>query len=112
MNKQIEEMARIMCGNYNQENNKCLCDLVNGICDLDCWAGRHPAEAIYNAGYRKQTEGEWILEYETFGKMICSNCKEEAPITHKLNDSLQLDTVYVKKPYCPNCGAKMRGGKG
>ena len=49
------------------------------------------AEAIYNAGYRKQSEGEWIgiWDYE------CSVCNE-------YND--------IKTKYCPNCGAKMKGG--
>ena len=55
-NEQIEELARTMCGNYDRDNNKCLCDLVDGICDLDCWAGRHPAEDLYNAGFRDQRE--------------------------------------------------------
>ena len=56
------------------------------------------AEAVYNAGYRKQSEGEWIdckskmLWGETYYK--CSNCESRSPIRFN---------------YCPNCGAKMKG---
>lgn len=53
--------------------------------------------------------GEWILEYGTYGKMICSECKNEAPIINKRDNSLKLQTLYVDSPYCHHCGAKMVG---
>ena len=68
--KQIEEMAKILCG------------MKNG-CDGCMWSKeycneRNYAEEIYNAGYRKQSEGEWISvehrlpeesgEYLVFGR--------------------------------------------
>lgn len=70
--EQIVEIARTICGNYDEENNKCLCDLVNGICDLDCWAGRHPSEAIYQAGYRDQREV--IKEFVKRVEKYLANC--------------------------------------
>ena len=58
------------------------------------------AEAVYNAGYRKQSEGEWIVKNPMVRSPLarnyyCSACKYEP--------------IEVKS-YCPNCGAKMKGG--
>ena len=55
--------------------------------------------------------GEWILEHETYGKMICSRCKQEA-LHEERPDPWQrglLALFYVTSNYCPNCGAKMKG---
>lgn len=50
--KQIEEMARFMCANYDGEKGIC----GDGMeCDHDCWAYRE-ATHLYTAGYRKQSE--------------------------------------------------------
>ena len=62
------------------------------------------AKEFYNAGYRKQSEGEWVeravtrtwLEDDVDIFYVCSNCKIETPFTSK---------------YCPDCGAKMKGGE-
>ena len=62
---------------------------------------------IPTANVEKVKYGKWILEYGTYGKMICSECKNEAPITNKRDNSLQLQTLYVDSPYCHHCGAKM-----
>ena len=64
------------------------------------------SETCYNAGYRKQSEGEWenILHHPR-GEMlntyshICSECKY-------FYRNVQPDGYK----YCPNCGAKMKGG--
>ena len=58
------------------------------------------------AGYRKQSEGVWTLALATYGKCMCSNCKSEAPIKRADDGCLE----YIKSKYCPNCGAKMKGG--
>ena len=42
--------------------------------------------------------GEWIHKN---GEMYCSVCGSEA----------LMDEVYYKSPYCPDCGARMDGGK-
>ena len=54
------------------------------------------AEALYNAGYRKQKEGEWKQAYNNYPRYVCTNCNH----------------LYNNKgyKYCPNCGAKMKGG--
>ena len=59
-------------------------------------------EGLLDAGYRKQSEGEWKLEHEFYGRMVCSNCREEA-LVNDFNE-------YVDSEFCPNCGAKMKGG--
>ena len=62
------------------------------------------AEHLYNAGYRKQSEGEWetILHYprgEMFNAYshICSVCKY-----------FYKDVRPIGYDFCPNCGAKMK----
>ena len=57
------------------------------------------AEALYNAGYRKQSEGEWKVNGVYFKTLNCSVCDYTA------------NSIYEKTNYCPNCGAKMKGGK-
>jgi rubrerythrin len=59
------------------------------------------AKALYNKGYRKQSEGRWekrvfvIFDSEKIGYR-CSECNT---------------TWDTETPYCPNCGAKMKGGE-
>ena len=57
------------------------------------------ATEAYNAGYRKQSEGEWIWtengteDYEQY--WLCSCCNNKS---------------YWKSKFCEECGAKMKGG--
>ena len=53
------------------------------------------AERLYNAGYRKQIEGEWIIKGNYFQRLVCTNCSGFG---------------ITMSRYCPNCGAKMKGG--
>ena len=92
-NKQIEEMARVM-----HERSREIAEDTEGIAKLEAQGKTFPddfAEVLYNAGYRKERQGEWIyLEYSGghyVGK--CSLCECEADMTK----------------YCPNCGARMKG---
>ena len=63
--KQIEEMAKFVCN---------ACEMGGGFdgeCALDndyktCHISVETAEALYNAGYRKQSEGEWIFKNSPF----------------------------------------------
>jgi hypothetical protein len=84
--KQIEEMVKTV--------SACECDCIN--CKI-CYSWEL-CEALYNAGYRKQSEGEWIEHRETrpYEEVcyICSRCGRKE---------------YQKEPYC-HCGAKMKGG--
>ena len=91
--KQIEEMAKDICHSPN-------CDIKkNGsACYKYCKAYIYAFRAV-NAGYRKQSEGEWI-DADPNGhlyRFTCSLCGRT---------KLGRET-----PYCPNCGAKMKGGE-
>jgi hypothetical protein len=95
--KQIEEMAKAMCRNGMSNGN---CAMDDDPCALECVYGCC-AESLYNAGYRKQSEGEWHFYSDDFsGKQvtgwICGNCNKYS--TGLCN-------------YCPECGAKMKGEK-
>lgn len=90
MEKQIEEMINIMCHGCARK-----CDDTSG-CIVEDYA-----EAIYNAGYRKQNEGEWI---EKNGLYVCSECDKTCPY-----DAQADDISYWECKFCPNCGAKMKG---
>ena len=69
---------------------------------------KHPsivkAEALYNAGYRKQSEGEWKIMKIGDGERVrtCSNCI--------ISQSVNVYKGKVMFRYCPYCGAKMKGG--
>jgi hypothetical protein len=76
--KQIDEMAKVICENI---------DRVDKL-----------AEALYNAGYRKQSEGEW-KKPSRYSEPICTICKK-SPCQY----------FGMLPPFCPNCGAKMKGG--
>lgn len=93
--KQIEEMARTMCG--EKEHTCEECD-SSDMCEF--WT---EASVLYEAGYRKQIEGEW-LAYPDDAWMKCSVCGKEY-----LRSQMPHTVGYCPNP---NCGAKMKGGEG
>lgn len=78
--KQIEEIANIIFAFTPLETMRY--DVENA------------ASALYHAGYRKQSEGEW-LKYNMWHE--CSVCHIRKIYSHDF-------------AYCPHCGAKMKGG--
>lgn len=93
MKEQIDEMVELICDNF--VNGKCAMD--GFVCNRDC-EYKDRAEKLYNAGYRKQKEGEWIPTEVLFVELpVCSVCGYECE--------------YEYFNFCPNCGAHMRGGK-
>lgn len=91
--KQIKEMAKIVSNAIN------------------VWVYEKPpisqpqfvATAIHCAGYHKQSEGEWeFVEEEEFVYCLCrcSACGKK----------VFFDVHEERYNYCPNCGAKMKGG--
>ena len=87
--KQIEEMARIVCDNYNNGG----CEIDGYVCNYRC-SHYVDCERLYNAGYRKESETaekfaemlkakfsqrfEWLKEKESLAldkdKDIAFNC--------------------------------------
>ena len=62
------------------------------------------ANYLVNKGYRKQSEGEWIFRGDgRYGqtRCYCSLCGKHSGIGGIRSNQL--------KPFCPNCGAKMKG---
>ena len=94
----VEEMAKVIkssldglgCGNFNFTGDEISIMF---------------AKALYNANYRKQSEGEWI-EMDTIDdgwtRYGCNNCDWNTESYYK--------EKYDLPRYCPNCGAKMKGG--
>ena len=108
--EQIEEM-RIGCP-MRHENGNCLvaggfCTAVNTpICEALHNAydtGKmHSMEEMKKQGYRKQSVGEWISNRQT-DEFICSLCGAIAPVDC-------LKEAFYESKFCPNCGARMKGG--
>ena len=107
--KQIEEMAK--CCIYHKDG-MCVIDKDISYCDLMCKMLGFTTN-LYNAGYRKQSEGEWIDQYN--GKYanpiyVCSMCGKGTLLTPCMNELNNMEMTQALSLYCPNCGAKMKGG--
>jgi DNA-directed RNA polymerase subunit RPC12/RpoP len=66
------------------------------------------ADHLISRGVVVREKGEWELYWDEAYLMEsyrCSICKEDAPT--------KAETMHdqVLKPFCPNCGADMRGGE-
>jgi DNA-directed RNA polymerase subunit RPC12/RpoP len=63
------------------------------------------AKDLYWHGYSKQSEGEWIEHETVWGDVFysCSVCKDE-------RCGIDGSIWELGLNYCPNCGAKMKGG--
>ncbi|MEE1138236.1 MAG: hypothetical protein U0M02_07140 [Acutalibacteraceae bacterium] len=98
--KQIEEIAKFTCNSCEMGcgfTEDCCLDKDYKKCELSI----ETATAIYNAGYRKQREGEWekrdfiIFDFVKTAYR-CTSCGT---------------TWDAPTKFCPNCGAKMKGAK-
>lgn len=101
--KQIEEMARdIFAPKVAIDGIDIAFASVHGADKPDSHFMRI-AQHLYNAGYRKQSEGEWIAktDYAGYG-YYCSNCN--AVFTGENAEWMAKEHIY-----CPKCGAKMKG---
>ena len=100
MNKQIEEMAKVL---YENRPFKDLWE--EDAMDI--------AEVLYEAGYHKQNEGEWKMNKRDPDAMKAF---------HDLGIGLgmSVNSIYYtcsvchswgrpSQKYCSNCGAKMKG---
>lgn len=86
-NTEIMELARELCGEGEQHQDCFHCPT------LRCCGAQKFARELYGKRWRKQSEGEWVRT--DWGGKVCSCCN--TPVN------------YMSK-FCPNCGAKMKGG--
>ena len=102
--EQIEEMVSIINNSdpfYECKGTPCRnCEFFT--ISKNCYV----AKALYNAGYRKQIEGEWVKRLDEYDCEYaqCSCCKED------FYDATGEDTIDMFYNFCPNCGAHMKGG--
>lgn len=92
--KQIDDIRKIIANCDNVPSNVCRfkpCSLCK-------------AERLYNAGYRKQSEGEWVERIEPL-----TWCEDDVDVYYEC--SCCGTQSHGQSPYCPNCGAKMKGDK-
>jgi hypothetical protein len=96
----VEDEAKLMVSDKEKQIEE-IKDFIDEHCDQGHW---FLATLLYNAGYRKQSEGEWIENEDDFWVM-CSECGTEF-----LDDQIGIVNTYS---YCPDCGAKMKeiGGR-
>ena len=85
--KQIEDMAKVI----DESHWRIEQDFTG--CHIN---GTEIAEHLCEQGYLKQSEGKWKQAYNSFPRYVCTHCNH----------------LYNNKSfkYCPNCGAKMKGG--
>lgn len=101
MKEQIEQLTEDLC-DIECKGMKC------NECDHYACEYRMLSEALYNAGYRKQKEGEWLVVYEYNDYRMCKEAKIACSVCgHKPKYEGYLSDMN----FCPNCGAHMRGGK-
>ena len=93
--KQIEEMAIIV--------SKSIQEWANDLPPMSCPI--FVAETLYTTGYRKQSEGEWLTSDIPQEKYVCSICGGACWY-------YDCQGEVARSRYCPNCGAKMKGGEG
>ena len=86
--KQIEEMAFDLL-------------IFSGIDDQS-----YTAEKLYEKGYHKQRDGEWRSELIR----RCDWKGKEQQYFQPNSCSICHNAVATRTPFCPKCGAKMKGG--
>ena len=96
--KQIEEMA--------EDLRYCHTEFVGDYGDIYTDYNK-TAEKLTIMGYRRQSEGEWLTETGDWiynvSKKYCSKCGTTARYDKNMHE-------YILTNFCPNCGAKMKGG--
>ena len=110
MKEQIKEITKLLGDTWivDLEGNPHDLDEILMQCDLEAIA-----EQLYNAGYRKQSEGEWVektrkrtfwCSYMADVQVVCQTAGHTCSVCGKGS----RHSRYTN--FCPNCGAKMKGG--
>lgn len=112
--EKIEEMARVMCL-FGKECGQKSCKGCEIAHNVEYWY----AKRLYNAGYRKQSEGEWQIKSEIHQMfddvdeelyVECPFCQRKFYVPYEFDDEKIFKYAREHYPYC-NCGAKMKGGE-
>ena len=112
--RQIEEMARIICKPTSNRGDCEKCGFKKQCSKFD------DATALYNADYHKQSYGEWEW-FEEWSPSTTEHPRECDECGWRCGEckTALADTVggYWDNPdekpnlnFCPDCGAKMKGG--
>ena len=99
--KQIEELKAILLEDCGSDCENCEFYKMKPCYD------NYLANRLYNAGYRKQSEGEWVYKFTLDGDRFyeCSVCGRQEVV----NCLCKERNLAEDRPYC-HCGAKMKGG--
>ena len=89
--KQIEEIENL-AEDILQEYTNCYSEVDKEVL----------AEMIYDAGYRKEIEGEWKRSKNCKYDYFCTACGVKSRFNIYRNHDMLTK-------YCPHCGAKMKG---
>lgn len=79
-----------------------LSDTINGANFDDLCDATHMI--VHNAGYHKQSEGEWLVSESPLTASKKVKCSECGYIEHR---GPAWNISWGMHKYCPNCGAKM-----
>ena len=99
--KIVDEMASLVCRYHDLH--------CNGHSCVTCWrrttnCDKYPIlYRLAESNYRKQSEGEWKRSEKGKYDYFCTICGEKAV----QNIYGNYDRLFK---FCPNCGAKMKGG--
>ena len=109
MHEQIEEMAKTIAikrgVRCDQRKSNCeRCSSLGGACLCYDYA-----KILYDAGYRKQIEGEWVY-HECVSS--CDGVKSgySCSVCDAFVDENSFEAEEFHKAFCGACGAKMKGG--
>lgn len=94
--KEIDELENFLSG-CGESNIECISNWLTQD------QIREVAEQLWDAGYRKKKDAEWILHSSIYDYEVdtyrCSGCGAVIRSDEK-----------SRMRYCPGCGAKMEGG--
>lgn len=93
------------CKNYNDHVNE-MAKIIYSFLHSDTMS-RALASLLCGEGYRKQSEGEWI---KTETNYTCSKCNFNVISWSGEYDGYECERGISLMKFCPNCGAKMKGG--
>ena len=125
MNKQIEERSNLALivdtAIRDWQDRRYACN-EEGLVEVKERLAESIAAAVLANGYRKQSEGEWIEDGYSDNPCVCSKCGAESQYVSKFHETFEYDWEenlqsagyeeirdYIRTPYCPECGAKMKG---